>query len=147
MKDIQRIQPAKGSQPEMAKFVSELPQKLYDAMNDDLMTPEVISLLFEACRNINILVDRKAKISADDLKRLTETMTLWVDDILGLKPAADTADPSREKAFHEAVDMVMEMRQKAKEEKDWATSDAIRDRLQKAGFVVKDTPDGTVWSV
>ena len=147
MKDLQRIVPAKGSQPEMEKFVTQLPQKLYDAMNDDLQTPEVISLLFEACHNINILVGRKAKISAEHLKQLADTMTLWTDDILGLKPAQDSADPAREKAYAKAVDMVLEMRAKAKAEKDWATSDALRDALQDAGFVVKDTADGTVWSI
>ena len=47
LKDLKRIQPAKGSSPEVAKFVDELEQKLYDAMNDDLQTPVVISLLFE----------------------------------------------------------------------------------------------------
>ena len=64
LKDIKRIQPAKGSQPEVGKFVAELEGKLYDAMNDDLQTPNVISQLFEASKVINTLVDRKAKISA-----------------------------------------------------------------------------------
>ena len=97
--------------------------------------------------NINILVGRKAKISAEHLKQLADTMTLWTDDILGLKPAQDSADPAREKAYAKAVDMVLEMRAKAKAEKDWATSDALRDALQDAGFVIKDTADGTVWSI
>ena len=147
LKDLKRVQVAKGSSPEVEKFVSTLGQKLYDAMNDDLQTPEVISLLFEACHNINILVGRKAKISAEHLKQLADTMTLWTDDILGLKPAQDSADPAREKAYAKAVDMVLEMRAKAKAEKDWATSDALRDALQDAGFVIKDTADGTVWSI
>ena len=147
LKDLQRIQPAKGSQPEIEKFVKALPQKLYDAMNDDLQTPEVISLLFEACRQVNILVDRKAKISAADLEALSQTMHLWIEDLLGLKTAADSADPAREAAFSKAVDMILEMRAKAKAEKDWATSDRLRDALQEAGFVIKDTADGTVWSV
>ena len=147
LKDLQRIQPAKGSQPEVEKFVRELPQKLYDAMNDDLQTPEVISLLFEACRQVNILVDRKAKISAAHLESLAATMKLWIEDLLGLKTADNEADPSREKAYAKAVDMVLEMRSKAKAEKDWATSDALRDALQEAGFIIKDTADGTVWSL
>ena len=147
LKDLMRIQSAKGSQPEIQKFVAELPQKLYNAMNDDLMTPEVISQLFEACHQINILVDRKAKISADDLQKLSETMHLWIEELLGLKTAEGNADPGREKALGKAVDMVLEMRAKAKAEKDWATSDKLRDELQEAGFVVKDTADGAVWSL
>ncbi|MBO5428010.1 MAG: cysteine--tRNA ligase, partial [Prevotella sp.] len=147
LKDLMRIQPAKGSQPEIQQFVESLPQKLYDAMNDDLQTPEVIAMLFEACRQVNILVDRKAKISAADLQKLSETMHLWMEDILGLKPAEGSADPAKEKAFGKAVDMVLEMRAKAKAEKDWATSDRLRDELQEAGFVIKDTADGAVWSI
>ena len=147
LKDIKRIQTAKGSQPEVGKFVAELNGKLYDAMNDDLQTPVVISLLFEACKTINTLVDRKAKISAADLETLEKTMHTWTEDILGLKTSAEAGDPSREKAFAKVMDMVLDMRAQAKADKDWAKSDAIRDALNEAGFIVKDTADGQVWSL
>ena len=147
LKDLQRIQPAKGSQPEIQKFVEALPQKLYDAMNDDLQTPEVISQLFEACHQVNILVDRKAKISAADLEKLSQTMHLWIEDLLGLKTADGSSDPAKEQAFGKAVDMILSMRAEAKANKDWATSDRLRDALQDAGFVIKDTADGAVWSL
>ena len=147
LKDIKRIQTAKGSQPEVGKFVAELNGKLYDAMNDDLQTPVVISLLFEACKTINTLVDRKAKISAADLETLEKTMHTWTEDILGLKTTAEAGDPSREKAFAKVMDMVLDMRAQAKADKDWAKSDAIRDALNEAGFIVKDTADGQVWSL
>ena len=147
LKDIKRIQTAKGSQPEVGKFVAELNGKLYDAMNDDLQTPVVISLLFEACKIINTLVDRKAKISAADLETLEKTMHTWTEDILGLKTSAEAGDPSREKAFAKVMDMVLDMRAQAKADKDWAKSDAIRDALNEAGFIVKDTADGQVWSL
>ena len=96
LKDIKRIQPAKGSQPEVGKFVAELEGKLYDAMNDDLQTPNVISQLFEASKVINTLVDRKAKISAADLDTLEKILRTWIEDILGLKTTAEAGDPSRE---------------------------------------------------
>ena len=147
LKDIKRIQTAKGSQPEVGKFVAELNGKLYDAMNDDLQTPVVISLLFEACKIINTLVDRKAKISAADLETLEKTMHTWTEDILGLKTSAEAGDPNREKAFAKVMDMVLDMRAQAKADKDWAKSDAIRDALNEAGFIVKDTADGQVWSL
>ena len=147
LKDIKRIQPAKGSQPEIGKFISELGDKLYDAMNDDLQTPVVISLLFEAAKTINLLVDRKAKVSAADLATLDGIMHTWIEDILGLKTGSEAGDPSREQAFAKVMDMVLDMRAKAKADKDWAKSDAIRDALNEAGFIVKDTPDGQVWSL
>ena len=149
LKDLKRIQPAKGSNPEIAKYVKELPQKLHDAMNDDLQTPIVISELFEACHQINLLVDRKAKIGADDLKALSDVMHLFIEDILGLTNANANGNGSSEKdkALDKVMQMVLDMRQKAKEEKNWAVSDQIRDELNEAGIIIKDTPDGTVWEV
>ncbi len=147
LKDLKRIQAAKGSSPEVSKFVGELEQKLYDGMNDDLQTPVVISHLFEACHQVNLLVDRKAKISADDLAVLSRIMHTFAGDILGLTNATQAGDASRDEAFGKVVDMVLELRKKAKDDKDWATSDRIRDALTEAGFIIKDTPDGTVWEL
>ena len=147
LKDLKRIQPAKGSSPEVSKYVGELEQKLYDGMNDDLQTPVVISHLFEACHQVNLLVDRKAKISADDLQTLSRIMHTFAEDILGLTNAAQAGDSSRDEAFGKVVDMVLELRKKAKDDKDWATSDKIRDALTDAGFIIKDTADGTVWEL
>ncbi len=147
LKDLKRIQTAKGSSPETSKFVGELEQKLYDGMNDDLQTPVVISHLFEACHQVNLLVDRKAKISADDLAVLSRVMHTFTEDILGLTNATQAGDTSRDEAFGKVVDMVLALRKKAKDDKDWATSDQIRDALTEAGFIIKDTPDGTVWEL
>ena len=147
LKDLKRIQPAKGSSPEVAKFVSELPQKLYDAMNDDLQTPIVISELFEACHQVNLLVDRKVKIGADDLKALSDVMHLFTEDILGLTNATAGASSEKDKALDKVMQMILDMRKKAKEEKNWAVSDQIRDELSAAGVIVKDTPDGAVWEM
>jgi cysteinyl-tRNA synthetase len=148
MKDLKRIQVAKGSSPEVEKYVKALPQKLYDAMNDDLQTPIVISELFEACHQVNLLVDRKAKISQADLDSLSETMHLFTEDLLGLtNKSAAGATSEKDKALDKVMQMVLEMRQKAKEEKNWAVSDQIRDELSAAGVIVKDTPAGAVWEV
>ena len=147
IKDLARVQAAKGSQPEVQKFVKELRQRCYDAMNDDLQTPLVISALFEACHLVNQLVDHKAKISADDLKELGDTMRLFTFELLGLKDDAAEGNASREKAYGKVMEMVLRLRQQAKEAKDWATSDQIRDALNDAGFVINDTKDGTTWSL
>ncbi len=129
------------------EFVKTFRQKCYDAMNDDLQTQVVISLLFEACHLVNNLVDRKATICADCLKELSETMHLFAEELLGLRLAASGGSAAREEAFGKVVDMVLELRSKAKAAKDWATSDQIRDALAAAGFEVKDTKDGAVWKL
>ena len=147
LNNIDRVQPSKGSQPDTQKFVRELRQRCYDAMNDDLQTPLVISALFEACHVLNLLLDHKTKISAEDLQELGDTMRLFIYDVLGLKSNKGANNVEREKAYGKIVDMVLTMRQKAKEAKDWATSDQIRDALADAGFEVKDTKDGVMWKL
>ncbi len=74
-------------------------------------------------------------------------MHLFAFDILGLKDNKGANNEEREKAFGKVVDMVLDLRAKAKADKDWATSDKIRDELSAAGFEVKDTKDGCVWKL
>ena len=148
--DLKRVPVSKACTPEVESFVKGLRQKLYDAMNDDLQTQVVISLLFEACRVVNTLLDHKATICQECLDELGDTMRLFAFDILGLTTehgAGGKEQALREEAFGKVVDMVLELRAKAKAAKDWATSDQIRDELAAAGFEVKDTKDGVTWKL
>ena len=148
--DLKRIVPAKESDAETHKVATELRQKCYDAMNDDLASPTVISLLFEASSTVNRVLDHKGTISAEDLEELGSTMHLFAEDILGLLPAnaaAQGTSAAREEAFGQVVDMLLEQRAIAKANKDWATSDKIRDSLAALGFEVKDTKDGATWTL
>ena len=147
IEDLKRIQTAATSEENTKKFVAALRQKCYDAMNDDLMTPAVISNLFEACHIVNLLIDHKAQISGEDLKELSETMRLFAFDILGLVNERGANNDAREAAYGKVVDMVLDLRAKAKANKDWAVSDQIRDALAEAGFQVKDTKDGVTWKL
>ena len=145
--DIERIQVSKECDAETDKFVKALRQRCYDAMNDDLQTPLVISYLFEACHLVNNLLDHKAQICAECLKELSEVMQLFAFDLLGLKSEKGANNDAREEAYGRVVDMVLQLRTKAKTDKDWATSDQIRDALANAGFEVKDTKDGVTWKL
>ncbi|WP_314789389.1 cysteine--tRNA ligase [Prevotella nigrescens] len=147
IEDLNRIQTTATSDENTKKFVAALRQKCYDAMNDDLMTPAVISNLFEACHIVNLLIDHKAQISEEDLKELSETMRLFAFDILGLVNERGANNDAREAAYGKVVDMVLDLRAKAKANKDWAVSDQIRDALAEAGFQVKDTKDGVTWKL
>ena len=134
-----------------AEWAEELRQKCYDAMNDDFATPNVISQLFEAARIINSVADKKMSISSDVLAKLTEVFELFAFDLLGLRKSAaafsEGGNDAREEAFGKVVDMLLEQRMKAKANKDWATSDLIRDNLAALGFEVKDTKDGFSWKL
>ncbi len=128
-------------------YVDDLQKKCYEAMNDDLNTPIVISNLFDACRVINLIQDKKESITADALEALKTVFSTFAFDILGLKASSGENNPAREQAFGKVVDMLLEQRAKAKANKDWATSDLIRDNLAQLGFVVKDTKDGVTWKL
>ena len=145
--DLERVQVSDKCDADTEKVVKNLRQKCYDAMNDDLATPQVISNLFEACTVVNKLTDHKATICAECLNELKETMHLFAEDILGLKAEKSGTNDEREAAFGKVMDMVLELRAKAKADKDWATSDKIRDELAAAGFEVKDTKDGVTWKL
>ncbi len=126
--------------------VNELRRKCYDAMNDDLNSPMVISHLFDACHTINAVADKKASITPEALSAMEEIFHTFAFDILGLKE--EVGDNSgREEAFGKVVDMLLEQRMIAKANKDWATSDKIRDSLAELGFEVKDTKDGFTWKL
>ena len=145
--DLDRVPVSSHCDAETDKFVKAFRQRCYEAMNDDLQTPLVISYLFEACHLINTLLDHKAEICADCLKELGDTMKLFAFDLLGLKNEKGDNNVAREEAYGKVVDMVLDLRAKAKADKDWTTSDKIRDALAAAGFEVKDTKDGVTWKL
>jgi cysteinyl-tRNA synthetase len=124
--------------------VKSLRRKCYDAMNDDLNTPIVIAHLFDAAKTINNIIAGNSHISVDDLAELKETFNLFCFDILGLTQEVGSSD-GREAAYGRVVDMLLEQRVKAKANKDWATSDFIRNELTALGFEIKDTKDGFEW--
>ena len=145
--DLDRVPVSSHCDAETDKFVKTFRQRCYEAMNDDLQTPLVISYLFEACHLINTLLDHKAEICANCLKELGDAMKLFAFDLLGLKNEKGDNNVAREEAYGKVVDMVLDLRAKAKSDKDWTTSDKIRDALAAAGFEVKDTKDGVTWKL
>jgi len=149
-KKLQRLQDGlkvKGAPVVEMKYVDELRAKLYDAMNDDLNSPIVISLLFDVCRTVNTVTDRKSGITAEAAQALLSLFRTFAFDILGLAEDAGKSDKEREAAFGAVVDMILQQRQQAKADKNWTLSDKIRDDLAALGFEVKDTKDGFSWTL
>lgn len=128
-------------------YANELATKCYEAMDDDFNSPIVISHLFDACRIINQLIDKKETIAPAGLEALTKVVNTFVFDILGLKSEAEGGNAQREEAYGHAIDLLLQLRAKAKAAKDWATSDQIRDELAAYGFEVKDTKEGATWKL
>ncbi len=122
-----------------------LRDKCEEAMSDDLNTPIVISYLFDALKAINLVHDGKETISAADLDELKAVFSLFIEDLLGLK--AENEAGSGNEAYKKAIDLLLNMRLEAKQNKDWATSDKIRNELTSLGFEIKDTKDGFEWKI
>ena len=118
----------------------------YRAMNDDFNSPILIAQLFEATKWINQLNEGGAKISATDLELLQTTMHSFVYDVLGL-PKEMEAQNNGQQQLDAAVNLLIDLRNQARANKDFATSDAIRDRLQEAGIQLKDGKEGTSFSL
>tara|TARA_R110002072_G_scaffold85317_15_gene193460 strand:- start:770 stop:2248 length:1479 start_codon:yes stop_codon:yes gene_type:complete len=119
-------------------------QKCYDAMNDDFNTPILISHLFEGVKFINQLKEGKETISSEDLDELSKTMNAFVFDVLGL--LNDAKEDSSGK-IDGVVELLIKLRKEARENKDWALSDQIRDELLTLGIQLKDGRDGTTFSI
>ena len=115
-----------------------------EAMSDDLNTPIVISHLFDAAKAINTVYDTKATISQTDLDSLKELFDTYID-ILGLQ--TEQSSSKYLDSYKKAVDLLLSLRLEAKQSKNWALSDRIRDELASYGFVVKDTKEGFEWSL
>ena len=139
---LDRIKPSGTSGADVMSFR----QLCYDAMNDDLNTPIVISHLFDAARLINQAVDGKLALTSADVDELRSLFDTFLLDILGMRLEKDGGS-GREEAFGKVVDMLLEQRSIAKANKDWATSDKIRDELTALGFEIKDTKDGATWKL
>lgn len=119
-------------------------QHCYDAMNDDFNTPILIAHLFEGVKHINQIKENKASLSDKDLKDFIETFNAFTFDILGLENVS-VQDSSNK--LSGVVELLIGMRNNARDNKDWALSDKIRDELLGLGIQLKDGKEGTTFSV
>ena len=139
LKTLESITPKKTSTVDIA----ELEKKLYAAMDDDFNTPILIAHLFDAVKMINSIKDSFENITAEDLDRLNVLMNGFVHEVLGLDTEA--VNESSDK-LDGVVKMLIEMRNQARVNKNWALSDQIRDQLSALGIQLKDGAEGTTFT-
>ena len=130
-----------------SKEVHDIYEATYEALCDDLNTPVALSHLFDAVKLINSAKDGKAKLSGTDMKVLCQLFDDVVFGVLGLVDENAAGGDQSQKVVSGLMDMVLEERAEAKEAKDWARSDAIREHLKALGISVKDTKDGAEWTL
>ena len=145
MKSLEIIDEIKPSEQTTVSF-KELEEKSREAMNDDFNSPIVISQLFEASRIINSLKDGSEKIAKKDLDDLKAFFKSFTVDILGLEPEEKVTEKNDE-LLSRVIENILQVRQEAKQNKDFQTADKIRDALKEAGISIKDRKDGADWSV
>ena len=137
---LENLTAAKASSFSVDEFI----QKCYDAMNDDFNTPVLIAQLFDGVRLINSTKDGKETLNAEDLQKLQTQFKTFVFDILGLK-TEDSAGGQSNDTLNGVMQTLLELRQQAKQNKDWGTADLIRNQLAELNIKVTDTKDGAVW--
>lgn len=125
--------------------IEDWKQLCYDAMNDDFNTPILIAHLFEGVRYINVIKDGKETITAEDLATFTTAIEAFVFEVLGLENEKIT-DSSNDK-LEGTIQLLIEMRKQARENKNFALSDQIRDQLLTLGIQLKDGKEGTTFSI
>ncbi|MEK9913119.1 MAG: cysteine--tRNA ligase [Flavobacteriaceae bacterium] len=120
--------------------------RCYEAMNDDFNTPILIAQLFEGVKIINLINDQKKTVSNDDLSLIRQTMKTFFFDVLGLFDSRNS-DAKQEGQLKGLVELLLKERSEARARKDFQRSDEIRDAIEALGIRLKDTKDGTTFSL
>ncbi len=123
--------------------LKEFRNKCFEALNDDLNTPVLLSHLFEGVRAINMAVAGKGGFTTEGRQELKVLMEDLVFNVLGLMP--EQKNEIQSEVLTEIIDLILQLRQEAKINKDWNTADKIRNDLAALGIVVKDGKEGVEW--
>ncbi|MDG1805724.1 cysteine--tRNA ligase [Flavicella sp.] len=137
---LEGLRTSKSTSVDIEKWV----QSCYDAMNDDFNSPILIANLFEGVKFIHLINDGKETISKEDLERFGSVLKSFVFDVLGL---VDEATEDNSEKLSGTVELLIKLRKEARDDKNWALSDQIRDELLALGIQLKDGKEGTSFTV
>ncbi len=150
-KVLQGLEAPAGAQAgALDKEINDLIDQVYAEMNDDFNTPKALARLFELVSRINSLKGGQlplAEVTADTIQRLKDAFRGIIFDVLGLLDDDETGGANGGGQLDQVMALLLDIRQQARTNKDWATSDQIRDALKAAGIEVKDGKDGASWSL
>jgi cysteinyl-tRNA synthetase len=142
--------PAEGQQEIEFKAVIEQHQaRFLEAMDHDFNTPQALAALFDFNRAVNTLINSNQPVAPATLKAIDETYRSLGGNILGIIPDELSAPggASGDNRQEDLIRLLIELRAAARKNKDYATGDAIRNRLAEIGVVLEDKPDSTVWKI
>jgi len=147
-KAIQTLAQLTPGQGESTYDVAAFNTRCHAAMNDDFNTPILIATMFDAVKAINGASAGNVILTADDISALTQTMETFMRDVLGLQAESSSSEGGSGSgdAMSALLDLIVDMRAKAKANKDWGTADQIRDVLADHGITIQDSKDGSSWT-
>ena len=141
IKNLNKIIPSEKSTINPDKIENNF----YEAMNDDLNSPVAISYLFDGIREINSVIAGHDSLTASDTEKLKKIYRSFVYDVLGLHEESQTSE--NKELLKNLIDLLLKMRMEARNNKDFKTSDRIRNELEKFGVEIHDTKDGFEWKI
>ena len=151
IRTAEKLQPHPNASDDTPSPLDDELQQLCDAalreMLDDFNTPRTIATLFELINRTNALYHGKLPLKdvrPQTIDRVRRTLRDFAFDILGLKDETTTNASSQ--LLSKVMDILLDLRQQARREKNYALADLIRQRLAEAGIQLQDGPDGTTWT-
>lgn len=144
MESVKTLNTLEASSTSSVK-ISEIKKACYNAMNDDFNTPVLLSHLFEIVRIINSAKDKKEKLTIEDIAELKDIYSHFIFDVMGLEKEEEGGKTAE--ALNQVMELVLELRQNAKDKKDFATSDNIRNYLTQHGIQINDGKEGSSWGL
>ena len=140
---IQKLDKLIPSSIESEFDITAWKEKCYNALNDDFNSPLLIANLFDSVKYNNATFNNKQQINSHDLKELKKLIHVFFNDVLGLKPI----EKSKNNQLEGLLDVLSQIRDKARNSKDFETSDLIRDSLSKLNIQINDTNEGSTFKI
>ncbi len=140
--DITNISDSTTSEIEIKEFQD----RCYSAMNDDFNTPIVCATLFDLVKKLNQAKEGKLKMTSEDKTEAKTLMETFLFEILGIENTVNQAEEGTDKSG-ELIELIIQLRNSAKQDKNYQLSDQLRDDLLALNVVIKDTPNGTEWKM
>jgi cysteinyl-tRNA synthetase len=139
LQGIQKLDAIKyaGSSTFTAK---DIEVRFHQAMNDDLNTAKLIAELFGVVDKIHAVELKQETLTSNEAQQLKNLLDYWLKQILGIYP-----ENRSNEQLEEVMKLLIELRNEARAQKNYALSDVIRDKLQAIQITLRDTPDGTIW--
>ena len=144
---IQKLDQLPVSHSSSGFNIEEWHKNCYAAMNDDFNSPVLIAHLFDAVKYINTVSSGLQQISVEDLDSLSNTMRAFFYDVLGLLTPEKEVNKNESTQLEATLKLLMKLRNKARADKDFETSDLIRDSLHAMQIQLNDTPEGTTFKI